>query len=62
MTTELDDRVTQLSPLCLDEGALRAARLVVCGHARDVDDATLLLEALGLLPAADPATTGEAHR
>jgi len=28
---------------------LRRARLVVCGKARDLDDARLLLEALGLI-------------
>jgi hypothetical protein len=43
-------KATQLAPLS-GEGLRRAARLVVCAHARDAADAAQLLDALGLLPA-----------
>ena len=33
-----------------DDDDRQAARLLVCSHARDADDATLLLDVLGLLP------------
>jgi len=33
-----------------DDDQQRDARLVVCSHARDADDAALLLNVLGLLP------------
>jgi len=56
MTIDLNAKATQLAPLSLDERQRRAARLVVCVHARDAADAAQLLDALGLLPAADPAT------
>ncbi len=44
-----------------DDAHRQAARLLVCGHARDADDAALLLDVLGLLPAPDP-TNPEAHQ
>lgn len=34
----------------VDDGTARQAALVVCRHARDVDDARLLLDMLGLVP------------
>ncbi len=37
-----------------DDDQQRAARLVVCGYARDAADAALLLDVLGLLP--DPTS------
>jgi len=40
------------------EKKLEAARLVVCNHAIDVDDAALLLRILGLLDAPDPTAPG----
>jgi hypothetical protein len=33
----------------LTQAEIHAARLVVCGHAHDAEDALLLLEALGLM-------------
>ncbi len=36
----------------------QAARLLVCTNARDADDAALLLDVLGLLPAPDPTALG----
>ncbi len=33
-----------------DDDKRQAARLLVCGHARDAADAALLLDVLGLLP------------
>lgn len=35
-----------------------AARLTVCGHADDAEDAALLLRILGLLDAPDPTAPG----
>jgi len=37
-----------------DDDKRQAARLLVCTNARDADDAALLLDVLGLLPAPDP--------
>jgi len=61
MSADLNAKAAQLA--ALDEGQRRAARLVVCAHARDVADAAQLLDALGLgpPPAADSHST-EAHR
>ena len=41
-----------------DDDKQRAARLLVCTNARDADDAALLLDVLGLLPAPDPPAPG----
>lgn len=62
MSQDLDAKAAQLVALSLDEDQRRAARLVVCAHARDVADAAQLLDALGLgpPPATDPDSP-EAH-
>jgi len=58
MSADLNAKAAQLA--ALDEGQRRAARLVVCAHARDVADAAQLLDALGLGP--HPRRTRTARR
>ncbi len=50
MSVDLQDRNPPAGDTQLTEADLHHARLVVCGHAVDVEDARELLSALGLLP------------